>query len=260
MKQRPDKRKERTIFFFTLVFLAMVGVLFDPGINKGVFEEKVDIIKSSKDNGILGEEFFSPKPLGNQISWITMISSVIIILIALFAFEGKLNLKGFNKFLKKFDSIFIKFFLRIQKKIDSIKGVDVKKGLNKISKAKPHKKIKNHYYVNIHPKIHKELKGTKELFGDNYKKEYTDQFIALLFIVAVVGMSLFSMMPSFNHGLIADKNIVEIEQLPPLLDVSLSSEMFSPESYFEGWVFLLAICIMVVASVISLKKETYLRK
>jgi hypothetical protein len=260
MKQRPDKRKERTIFFFTLVFLAMVGVLFDPGINKGVFEEKVDMIKSSKDNGILGEEFFSPRPLGNQISLITMISSVIIILISIFAFEGKLTLKGFNKFLKRFEGVFIKLFRSIQKKIDNIEGVDVKKGLNKISKARPHKKVKEHYYAKIHPKVHKELRGTKELFGDNYRREYTDQFIALLFIVAVVGMSLFSMMPSFNHGLIVDENIAEIEQLPSILDVSLSSEMFSPEPYFKGGVFLLAICIMVVASIISLKKETYLRK
>ncbi len=142
---------------------------------------------------------------------------------------------------------------KLNKKIDSIKGIDVGKTINKVFRVKPHKKLKNHYYTKLHPHIQREASKTKDLFVEQYKYEYTAKFIALVFIVAVIGMSVFAIMPSLNPGVIIDNSNIP-ECFVPTKTLQ-QTEVFSPEPVLSNVSFILAIVIIITISWLSLRKK-----
>jgi len=229
MIRRPDRRKEKVVFFTTIIMLILASITVS-NLNTGLF--KVEL--SQPVPKLLEIDKFSPLPVFSQT----------VFVLALIIIIGAVLIKGLN--FKRID--LIKRIKKLLKKIDKIKGIEMRKVRKYISGLKPHKKIKHHYYEKVHPKVHHELKKTKDLFIEEYKEEYTHKFIAITFIVVIVGMSVLAINPVFNKGIISNKEdiIVNIVQKP--------IEYFSPEPLIGIGSFVLALIIILIAAKIKLKK------
>ena len=138
------------------------------------------------------------------------------------------------------------FLLKLFKKAH--KEADVGKAINNLHKIKPYKKLEEIYHKNVYPKDYNELIKTNELFVKQYKKKYTDKFIALLFIIAVVGMSIFTLNPRFNPGLI-------IKEQPIIPTIQQSIEYLSPEPLIGVLGIILALLIITIVSIMKIKRE-----
>ena len=234
------KPKERTLFFITVLLMEMLGVVFNSDINKGFFKKEKIITPIIEKEA----EFFAPQPsIG---IWTFFLGIAIIILVVLIA-EGKIDFKKIGKRFKKFKKGFIKNLKLIQKKIDKIKGIDVRN----LRKIKPHKKVKKVYHHKIRPFVYDEVEKTKELFIKEYKEHFSDKFIALLLIVVILGISFLAIIPEINNNLFVGEEVevVGIKILKP------EKELYSPPQLFSPLVFILGLAIIITVANMKLKRD-----
>ncbi|TKJ17249.1 hypothetical protein CEE44_01815 [Candidatus Woesearchaeota archaeon B3_Woes] len=261
VKQRMEPSLDRSkfikkgdiMFIFSILIMLMCGIAFNSEINHGLFKESYiqPIVKTES----IHIEQFSPVQL---LDWGPIVLALIVIILIVLIKEDKINIKKIQRISKNLRKIIkrnfrkIKWFLtkKVPRRINNIKGIDVAKIIRRLKKVKPHKKLKKHYITNIHPKVSRELIKTNELFVKEYKKEYTDKFIALLFIMIVVGMSIFAFTPKFNPGV-----IVEEQPLVDIMIIKQPVEYFSPEPMLNIWPFILALLIIIIVSIIKFKRE-----
>ncbi len=244
MNKKMNKRREKFLFVSTIILLALCAIAFNPDINRGLFKETA--IQQSIEFKPIEIEQFSPIQL---VNWTPIVLALLIIISVILKKEGKLHLNGFKKSL-------INSAKSIQKRIDNIKGIDIANITKKLSKLKPHKHIKKHYYTNIHPKVHHEVSKTKDLFAKQYEEKFTDHYVALLFIIAVLGMSIFALTPSLNPGVIADRSSIDtINYIEQTAGIGLEIEQFSPEPLLNFLPFITALSIILIVCILKAKKD-----
>ncbi len=247
MKKTNKKHGNSILFISTIILLVICGIAFNSDINKGLFKEK-DCIQPIKKIEKMQTEQFSPAIVFN---WVPVVFALIIIVFVILVKERRKNRGNTFTNIADITKDGVKYLMM---RIDNIKGMDVGRIIRRFSRVKPHKKIKEHYYMNVHPHIHRETTKTRDLFIEQYKDEYTDKFIALLFIVAVIGMSVFALTPSLNPGLtISDSDNQEVITGRTIQQQAI--EQFSPEQLLNILPLILALIIIALASFIRLREE-----
>tara|TARA_Y100000310_G_C20688171_1_gene820468 strand:+ start:3463 stop:4185 length:723 start_codon:yes stop_codon:yes gene_type:complete len=237
MKEAERKKQERTIFFLTIVFMFMIGFSFSTEINKG-FNKDYTIEPIRFQEPV--KELLAPRTMDLMITPIAL--ALLVILSVLWYKDHKnLTIKKFH--LKKHLNL-AKLLRNIHEKIENIEGFEI---LDLKDKLKfHHKRIKTYHYKNIHPKLAAEVHRTRELFIKQYEKEFTDKFIALIMIVTVVGMSIFALI---NISPTIYKPEIDIIRAP------IIKEQLAPQPVFSAWVFLLAIIIIAITTLLKLRKD-----
>jgi hypothetical protein len=238
MKKAERKKQERTIFFLMIVFMFMIGFSFSTEINKGFNKDyKIEPIRFQEP---VKEQLAPPRTMDLAI---TPIALALLIILSVLWFKDHKNL-AIKKFHLKKHLNLAKLLRNIHEKIEEIEGFEVIDALNKLKFH--HKRIKAYHYKNIHPKLAAEVNRTRELFIKQYEKEFTDKFIALIMVVTVVGMSIFALM---NISPTVYKPEIDIIKAP------IIREQLAPQPVFSAWVFLLAIIIITITTLLKLRKD-----
>jgi hypothetical protein len=247
MKPIKDKEREKIIFFSTVMLMVIAGIALNPAINKGLIKENViqPLIKTNYPQ----PELFSPE---KTMDFTPIFLGLIIIVLIILRKENIINPQKIEKCLYAIQKILKKYFYRLiklAKNIENIPKIELhilKEKIMKILNYKAHKRIRYHYSKKIHPSVMKELVLLRDLFTKPYRPEFTHHFVVLLFVVAVIGMSLFAL-------IVSPQKTAEIAQ--PLITAKVSSEMFSPEEVLSIWPILLGISITTIVSIIKIRKE-----
>jgi hypothetical protein len=233
-----QKNKEKTIFILTIIFMAMIGILLNQDINKGLFKENIIESKIIKEPI---QKQFAPS---QTMKILPVLLAIIIIILTILKKENIIDRKKIQtniKFSKKQIKLLIKSIIKIHKKIENIQGINIKK----IIKFRPD--FRKYYYLHIWPITHKEFEKTKELWIGEYKPENTPKFIAMLLVTAVIAMSIFSF-TSFNKGLTKEITTpIKIIQTPVM--------QLSPSETLNIFPFIIALIIISMASYLKIKRD-----
>jgi len=253
MKKQIGSKHEKVLFVYMITLLFMCGVAFDYEVNRGLFRDSI-----SQPTVAVGEAL-EQLSYSRPIDFTPITLGVIIILLIVLRKENIINMKKIekiarifsltiNKFIKKH---FIFHIKRVSKKAAKIPKIDVVRIVHKASKIRPHKTIKAYYHLKLKHIILKEFEKTKDIFTKPYDKSYSNAFISMIFIFAVVGMAIFAMMPSFNHAVIS----FEKPTIAPVI-VEQSSELLSPGTEsINAFSLLAGIAIIALVSIMKIKKE-----
>jgi|GEM_PF-6324074 len=253
MKKQIGSKHEKVLFVYMVALLFMCGVAFDYQINKGLFRDSISQPTVAVEEAL--EQFSYSQP----VNFTPIFIGVIVILLVVLVKENIITIKKIEKTARLFSlSInnfikrnFIHHIKRASKKVARIPKIDVVRIVHKASKIKPHKTIKAYYHLKLKHIILKELERTKEVFTRPYDKSYSNAFISMFFIFAVVGMAIFAMIPFFNPSVVS----VEKPMIVPII-AEQPTEMFSPTGEsISAFSLLAGIAIIALVSVMKIKKE-----
>jgi hypothetical protein len=242
---KAKKQKERMLFFATIAFLVMIGIMFNPSINKGLFiGSSVKLSVANEYNTV--EKLAPEKP----IDILPYFLGLVIIVLAILRKEDIISPKKVEKFFYKLIKTIKRSIRKIKiiaKKIERLPKVELSKIKVWLQRLRHPKKII--YSGKIYSKVSSELIKTRDLFEKPYRNEFTHHFVLLLFIIAVLSMSFFAIItiPYQQSGV----NSISI----PIKVVSQPIEQLSPQPIEDFWPYLAGLAIVAVVAMIKLKKE-----
>lgn len=253
MKNQMNSKDEKVLFISMVVLLFMCGVAFDYEINKGLFKDSITKPTVAITQAI---EQFSP---AQPVDFMPIALGIIVLLLVVLRKENVINLEKISRFFNNMISPIYSFikkyviphFKRLSKRDHRMPSIDIARITHKVSKIKPHKALKEYYHANLKHKITREFKKTRDLLTKPYEESYTPAFVALVFIIAVIGMSMFAITPYFNPSVISAEKTVTF----PVV-ITEPAEMLSPgKTVISLWSLILAISIIAAVSAVKIKRE-----